>query len=132
MKSIRRGQALLDLPEGWAFVDKENSVGIFRESDGRGAVNVSTIIRPASTNADLPEVLSFFSQGAASPIVSDALPSGSHGVYGECSREGKSWSYWIVEHVDQLVLISYNCATADIDPNEVDDVHKIVRSIRHA
>ena len=131
MKSIRRGQALLDIPEGWAYVDKTNSVGIFRESDGRGAINVSTMTRSANTDADLPEVLSLFSHGVAAPTICDSLPSESRGVYGECSRDGKLWRYWIVEHADELVLVSYNCAPADFDPNEADDVCRIVRSIRH-
>src|SRR5688572_8603490 len=124
MKTILRNGICLDLPVGWNYVERKNSLGLYRECDGRGAMNISTMVTNRRIGPE--ELLATFSHGMATADRSWVGPDNASSVFGECNREGRIWRYWVIEYPDRAVFVSYNSAIIDIDENETDEVAKIV------
>jgi hypothetical protein len=132
-----KGWASVDLPQGWVQKDGSESVNIFRENAGVGALQMSFARRKRN---DLPTVdeavelaRSFADQRGwrlGSSAVSVGMVDGRPFAMFSCTDSDSTfWQVWHVVDRERAAFITYVCESGDAEQERVDR-EAIVNSFR--
>lgn len=123
-----KGVYKFELPIEFMFEKIGESVSVFDEKAGSGAVNITSYDIPINYDFDMVKELRDFVNSIDANIESKREIMGSDYVFTEFISKGSFWKIWIFFKNQHALFASYNCDKKEKE-KEIEKINKIVESL---